>query len=293
MLACDRGPSRRFARRADAAAGLRRARARRLGACTKAWFRTSSTSSGDCPASVPRAPSGSPSTCSPPTRPTYAASSTRSPRSRTRSASAAPAATSPRPSECRICLDPRRDLTVICVVEEPKDVVAVERTREFRGRYHVLGGAISPIEGIGPDDLRVRELMIAARRRHGHRADPRHRPEPRGRGDGHLPRAAGQADGPARHPARQRPARSVATWSTPTRSRSGGPSREGGCSMSDRISGTLHVIGARRRARPATGGRECPRTSPRDDRRAHAATFLLGGRRDRDRRRARRPPSRR
>src|SRR4051812_6691 len=51
--------------------------------------------------------------------------------------------------ECRICLDPRRDLSVICVVEEPKDIVAVERTREFRGRYHVLGGAISPIEGVG------------------------------------------------------------------------------------------------------------------------------------------------
>lgn len=61
--------------------------------------------------------------------------------------------------ECKVCLDPRRDQTVICVVEEPKDVVAVERTREFRGRYHVLGGAISPIEGIGPDDLRVKELM--------------------------------------------------------------------------------------------------------------------------------------
>ncbi|MBA3743896.1 recombination mediator RecR [Sporichthya sp.] len=60
---------------------------------------------------------------------------------------------------CRICRDPRRDPSVICVVEEAKDVVAVERTREFRGRYHVLGGAISPIEGIGPDDLRVRELM--------------------------------------------------------------------------------------------------------------------------------------
>ncbi|MEZ0095923.1 recombination mediator RecR [Streptacidiphilus sp. EB129] len=60
---------------------------------------------------------------------------------------------------CRVCLDPRRDLAVICVVEEPKDVVAVERTREFRGRYHVLGGAISPIEGVGPDDLRIRELM--------------------------------------------------------------------------------------------------------------------------------------
>ncbi|MGH3496118.1 MAG: recombination mediator RecR [Nocardioidaceae bacterium] len=60
---------------------------------------------------------------------------------------------------CRICRDPRRDAAVICVVEESKDVVAIERTREFRGRYHVLGGAISPIEGIGPDDLRVKELM--------------------------------------------------------------------------------------------------------------------------------------
>jgi recombination protein RecR len=61
--------------------------------------------------------------------------------------------------QCRICRDTRRDLTVICVVEEPKDVQAIEKTREFRGRYHVLGGAISPIEGIGPDDLRVKELM--------------------------------------------------------------------------------------------------------------------------------------
>jgi recombination protein RecR len=60
---------------------------------------------------------------------------------------------------CRICRDTRRDPSVICVVEESKDVVAIEKTREFRGRYHVLGGAISPIEGIGPDDLRVRELM--------------------------------------------------------------------------------------------------------------------------------------
>jgi recombination protein RecR len=65
--------------------------------------------------------------------------------------------------ECRICRDARRDPSVICVVEEPKDVVAIERTREFRGRYHVLGGAISPIEGIGPDDLRIRELMVRLR----------------------------------------------------------------------------------------------------------------------------------
>ncbi|MEU1124321.1 recombination mediator RecR [Streptomyces sp. NPDC005899] len=61
--------------------------------------------------------------------------------------------------QCGICRDARRDRTVICVVEEPKDVVAIERTREFRGRYHVLGGAISPIEGVGPDDLRIRELL--------------------------------------------------------------------------------------------------------------------------------------
>lgn len=61
--------------------------------------------------------------------------------------------------ECRICIDPKRDHTVLCVVEEPKDVVAIERTREFRGRYHVLGGSINPIEGIGPDDLRIRELL--------------------------------------------------------------------------------------------------------------------------------------
>ena len=61
--------------------------------------------------------------------------------------------------QCKICRDPRRDEAVICVVEEPKDVVAIEKTREFRGRYHVLGGAISPIEGVGPEDLRIRELM--------------------------------------------------------------------------------------------------------------------------------------
>lgn len=60
---------------------------------------------------------------------------------------------------CRICRDERRDASLLCVVEEPKDVVAIERTREFRGRYHVLGGAISPIEGVGPDDLRIRELL--------------------------------------------------------------------------------------------------------------------------------------
>jgi recombination protein RecR len=61
--------------------------------------------------------------------------------------------------QCRICRDPRRRDDALCVVEEPKDVIAIERTNEFRGRYHVLGGAINPLEGIGPDQLRVRELM--------------------------------------------------------------------------------------------------------------------------------------
>ena len=61
--------------------------------------------------------------------------------------------------ECRICRDPRRETSSICVVEESKDVIAIERTREFRGKYHVLGGAISPIDGIGPEQLRIRELM--------------------------------------------------------------------------------------------------------------------------------------
>jgi len=60
---------------------------------------------------------------------------------------------------CRICSDDRRDRSMICVVEEFRDVAAVERTQEFRGLYHVLGGALSPIDGIGPDDLRIRELM--------------------------------------------------------------------------------------------------------------------------------------
>ena len=62
-------------------------------------------------------------------------------------------------AQCSICRDPRRSPTTICVVEEAKDVVAIERTREFRGLYHVLGGAISPIDGIGPDDLRISQLL--------------------------------------------------------------------------------------------------------------------------------------
>lgn len=60
---------------------------------------------------------------------------------------------------CEICADPRRDTSTICVVEEPRDLVAIERTGEFQGLYHVLGGAISPIDGVGPEQLRVRELI--------------------------------------------------------------------------------------------------------------------------------------
>ena len=62
-------------------------------------------------------------------------------------------------SVCTVCADSRRDPTTICVVEDPRDIVAVERTREFNGRYHVLGGALSPIDGVGPDQLRIRELL--------------------------------------------------------------------------------------------------------------------------------------
>jgi len=61
---------------------------------------------------------------------------------------------------CRICADPARDGAVVCVVEEPNDLLAMERTGEFKGRYHVLLGALSPLDGIGPDDLKVRELLL-------------------------------------------------------------------------------------------------------------------------------------
>jgi recombination protein RecR len=60
---------------------------------------------------------------------------------------------------CVVCSDPRRDESLVCVVEEPRDVLAIERTGAFRGRYHVLGGAISPIDGVGPDELRITELV--------------------------------------------------------------------------------------------------------------------------------------
>ena len=96
---------------------------------------------------------------------------------------------------CPICRDPVRDQTRLCVVEEPLDVLALERTGEFKGLYHVLHGAISPIDGIGPDRLRIRELLARADEasrdgdavRRGHH---RHQPDPRGRGDRDVPRRA-------------------------------------------------------------------------------------------------------
>ena len=94
---------------------------------------------------------------------------------------------------CAFCLDERRDTHVVCVVEEPRDIVAVERTGEYRGRYHVLQGAISPIEGVGPEQLRVKELARPHRRRGDQRGHPRDEPEHRRRGHRDVPRAAAEA----------------------------------------------------------------------------------------------------
>ena len=65
----------------------------------------------------------------------------------------------PDDTECELCRDPRRDATLVCVVEEPRDIAAIEKTQEYKGRYHVLQGAINPIEGVGPDQLRIKELF--------------------------------------------------------------------------------------------------------------------------------------
>ena len=114
---------------------------------------------------------------------------------------------------CRICEDERRDADAICVVEEPSDVIPIERTNEFNGRYHVLGGALSPIDGIDPEDLQIAEARRPRRaRRHargggghelhhhrrGHRAlHRRHAARARARGDGH---AAGERPAGRRRP---------------------------------------------------------------------------------------------
>src|SRR5258708_11601879 len=98
--------------------------------------------------------------------------------------------------QCRICLDARRDPSVICVVEEPKDVAAVEKVRGFRGRYHVLGGAISPIDGVGPGELRVRELMARVPRRNGTELILATEPHLAGEATATYPAPPGQPIGP-------------------------------------------------------------------------------------------------
>jgi recombination protein RecR len=73
---------------------------------------------------------------------------------------------------CRICSDERRDASIVCVVEEPSDIIPVERTHEFHGRYHVLGGALSPIDGVDPEDLRIAELLARATPEVAYEPDP-------------------------------------------------------------------------------------------------------------------------
>ncbi|MEZ5237845.1 MAG: toprim domain-containing protein [Microthrixaceae bacterium] len=106
---------------------------------------------------------------------------------------------------CPICADDRRDSHSICVVEEPRDVIAIERTREYRGRYHVLGGAIDHLQGSDPSSCGCRAAR-ARRRRGGHRGDHLHQPQPRGRGDGALPEPGARHARAHRQPHSERPA---------------------------------------------------------------------------------------
>ena len=110
---------------------------------------------------------------------------------------------------CRICADERRDPELICVVEEPSDVISIERTHEFRGRYHVLGGALSPIDGVDPEDLKIAELYARVRDRRGPRGRDRHQPDHHRGGDGaaHRRRAARARRRDRGHAARERAAR--------------------------------------------------------------------------------------
>ena len=107
---------------------------------------------------------------------------------------------------CAICRDERRDRSLVCVVEQPADLVSLERTHEYRGLYHVLGGSLSPIDGVEPEHLRIDELMRRVERNGDPGGRSRDEPEHDRRGDRGLPRrpAAGTRSGDA---ARQRPAR--------------------------------------------------------------------------------------
>ena len=117
---------------------------------------------------------------------------------------------------CAICRDPRRDRAVICVVEEASDIGAIERAGEFRGVYHVLGGRLSPLDGIGPEDLTIRQLSDRDPGGRGARGDRRDQSEPRRGGD----RAVRPAPASRRlaSPSRESrvESRSEGTWSTPT-----------------------------------------------------------------------------
>ena len=125
---------------------------------------------------------------------------------------------------CAICRDARRDAGIVCVVAQPQDVVAIERTGGYRGRYHVLHGVLSPLDGIGPDDLRVTELVArcaagadgpTATRRSGR---PSWRPAPASRGRRPPSTSPSCSARSACAPPASRPAsRSAASWSTPTR----------------------------------------------------------------------------
>ena len=106
---------------------------------------------------------------------------------------------------CRICEDDRRDQSVICVVEEPQDVIPIERTHEFRGLYHVLGGALSPIDGIDPEDLKIAELVRPRRGRGRERGGARHEPDHNRRGDRDPHRGPPARQG-ANHAPGERPA---------------------------------------------------------------------------------------
>ena len=107
---------------------------------------------------------------------------------------------------CAICADPRRDRTIVCVVEQPVDVVSLERTHEYRGLYHVLGGSLSPLDGVEPSDLRVGQLLHRVEQGGIEEVVLATNPNMTGRGDRRLPRRPAPRAG-ARDPARERPPR--------------------------------------------------------------------------------------
>ena len=154
---------------------------------------------------------------------------------------------------CPICADPRRDPSLLCAVEEPSAILPIERTNEYRGRYHVLGGALSPIDGIDPEDLRIAELVARIDADGVDRAGDRDQPHHVGRGDGAPPGRPGARPG-AGHAPGQRAARRAPTSSTPTSSRSAGRCWGAGSSSPQA------ACGARRRRRGSGDG-----GGPRED----------------------------